>query len=81
MMKRVVPAIVAVCTVLLATADARERPAWAVDPAIPGPTLPSAGRSLFDFVTAGGVPFPFEALVRKIEAAAGCDAGTCVKRC
>ncbi|MET1084163.1 MAG: hypothetical protein ABWY12_14115 [Burkholderiales bacterium] len=80
MMKRVFPAIVAVCTVLLATADARERPAWAIDPAVPGSVLPSAGRSLFDFVTAGGVPFPLEALVRKMEAAAGCDAGKCVKQ-
>jgi hypothetical protein len=80
MMKRVVPAIVAVCTILHPGADAREAPAWAIDPAVPGSTLPAAGRSLFDFVTAGGVPFPFEALVRKVEAAAGCEAGKCVKQ-
>ena len=35
--------------------------------AVPGPSMPPVGRSLFDFVTAGGVPFPFEALIRKIE--------------
>ena len=64
----------------LRLADARERPAWAIDPAVPGSVLPSAGRSLFDFVTAGGVPFPFEALVRKMEAAAGCAPGKCVKQ-
>ncbi len=33
--------------------SAQTMPAWAIDPAMPGPTLPPAGRSLFDFVTAG----------------------------
>ncbi len=55
-----------------------EKASWAVNPAMPGPTLPPAGRSLFDFVAADGIPFPFEALVRKIEARAGCTDGTCV---
>lgn len=59
--------------------DARAAPAWAADPAVPGPTLPPASRSLFDYVTADGVPYPFEALVRKIEARAGCTPGQCVK--
>ncbi len=53
---------------------------WAVDPARPGPDAPPAGRSLFDFVAtveAGGkrvydVPFPFERLVQRLEARAGC---------
>ncbi|MET0218083.1 MAG: hypothetical protein ABW205_09185 [Burkholderiales bacterium] len=53
---------------------------WAVDPAQPGPILPPAGRSLFDFVATspgrGGmaydVPFPLEALVARIEERAGC---------
>lgn len=48
---------------------------WAVDPLRPGPDLPPAGRSLFDFlVTTQGedgpvydVPFPFPALLAKIE--------------
>ena len=48
----------------------------AVDPDEPGPDLPPRGRSLFDFVTMqeeGGravqvVPFPFKALLAKIEA-------------
>jgi cytochrome c553 len=47
-------------------------PMWAVDPGQPGPDLPPAGRSLFDFIAADGVPFPFEALVRKVEQRAGC---------
>ena len=50
-------------------------PVWVVDPANPGPDMPPVGRSLFDYlVTAenGGqmrykVPFPFAALVRRIE--------------
>lgn len=55
-----------------------EKASWAVDPAMPGPALPPAGHSLFDFVAADGIPFPFEALVRKIEERAGCTDGTCV---
>ena len=54
--------------------------AWAVDPTLPGPNLPPAGRSLFDFlVTEKGdgkgvyhIPFPFEALMKKVEYRAGC---------
>src|SRR5947209_2640382 len=50
-------------------------PPWAVDPEDPGEDLPPAGRSLFDFlvtVPRGGervydVPFPFAALVSRIE--------------
>jgi len=53
---------------------------WAVNPAAPGPDLPSAGRSLFDFVAtverdgarAYDLPFPFEALVQRLAARAGC---------
>jgi hypothetical protein len=53
---------------------------WAVDPARPGPDAPPAGRSLFDFVASvdsGGrsvydIPFPFERLVQRLEARAGC---------
>jgi len=55
-----------------------EKASWAVDPAMPGPTLPPTGRSLFDFIAADGIPFPFEALVRKIEMRAGCKPGGCV---
>ena len=53
--------------------------AWAVDPGDPGPSLPPSGRSLFDQLigepaTAGGaVPFPFAALVRRIEERLGPD--------
>src|SRR5262245_18962625 len=57
-----------------------EPPGWAVDPAHPGPDAPPAGRSLFDFVatTASGtkrvydIPFPFQRLVERLEARAGC---------
>lgn len=52
-------------------------PVWAVDPAAPGHDRPAAGVSLFDEIAADGVPFPFEALVRKIERAAGCMPGRC----
>ncbi len=79
MTKGLVAAIVAVCAMPLATAGTREGPVWAADPAVPGPSLPPVGRSLFDFVVADGVPFPFEALVRKVEAGAGCAPGACVK--
>lgn len=47
---------------------------WVVDPNVPGVDLPPAGRSLFDFLMTDGsggatyqVPFPFEALRKKIE--------------
>ena len=71
--------IVAVCAIPMADAGTRDLPAWAADPAAPGPSLPPVGRSLFDFVAADGVPYPFDALVRKIEARAGCAPGACVK--
>lgn len=71
--------IVGVCAIPVAAAATPGQPAWAADPAAPGPSLPPVGRSLFDFVAADGVPYPFEALVRKIEASAGCAPGTCVK--
>ena len=79
MMKGLVAAIVAMCVMPLASAGARELPAWAADPAAPGSSLPPVGRSLFDFVVADGVPFPFESLVRKVESGAGCAPGACVK--
>jgi len=50
-------------------------PAWAVDPADPGPDAPPVGRSLFDFVvSADEIPFPFERLVQLLEQRAGCKA-------
>ncbi|HEX5718569.1 MAG TPA: hypothetical protein VF179_20580 [Thermoanaerobaculia bacterium] len=43
-------------------------PEWAVDPQDPGPSLPPSGHSLFDFLTGHeGVPFPFSALLDRIE--------------
>jgi mono/diheme cytochrome c family protein len=53
---------------------------WAVDPARPGPDAPPSGRSLFDFVATVesdgkriyDIPFPFERLVQRLEARAGC---------
>ena len=61
---------------------------WAADPTSAGDSLPASGRSLFDVMMAEGkrvdVPFPFEALLRKIESRAGCAArpaggGECLK--
>lgn len=59
-------------------------PAWVVAPAFPGENLPSVGRSLFDQVFAvkrGGqaeieVPFPFEALLARLEAQLQREAGS-----
>lgn len=51
---------------------------WAIDPAVPGPVLPPSGRSLFDFIAADGIPFPFAALVQKIERQLGCSGGACI---
>ena len=57
------------------------QPRWAVDPGQPGTNLPPAGRSLLDFALASerdgaaayDVPFPFEALIRRIQERAGCN--------
>jgi hypothetical protein len=56
-----------------------EPPVWVVDPSKPGPDLPPTGASLFDAATldangARNVPFPFEKLLQRLEAAAGCSA-------
>ena len=48
---------------------------WVADPKDPGPSLPPAGRSLFDFVVmrevegrkVSDLPFPLEALIRRIQ--------------
>ena len=70
-------AFVLACSVLLVPVSTAA-PAWAVDPADPGSNLPSTGRSLFDEITHDGVPFPFEALVGRIEKRAGCEPAGCV---
>ncbi len=68
---------------------AADAPAWAVNPAAPGPDAPPAGRSLFDFVVtreADGkrvfdIPFPFTALVQRVAERAGCAGREpCVKQ-
>ena len=65
-------------SVLVVPASGAAVPAWAVDPADPGAIRPTQGQSVFDQINADGVPFPFEALVRKIESAAGCQSGKCM---
>ena len=64
------------------------RPKWAVRASKPGSDRPPAGRSLFDFVATReqdgervhDIPFPFEALLQRINARAGCDAdGECLR--
>jgi hypothetical protein len=72
--------LVAVLVMTLAASPCpADEPQWAADPSRPGPNLPPTGRSLLDFVAADGLPFPFAALVRKIEARSGCRPGACVK--
>jgi hypothetical protein len=61
------------CAVAFGRADAQsDQAAWAADPSRPGPDLPPAGRSLFDhLVSKGGayrVPFPFAALIERVQA-------------
>lgn len=59
-----------------------EGPPWVVDPTEPGPNLPPTGRSLFDFLVTKGqggqrvydVPFPFPALLARIERQLGVKA-------
>ena len=65
------------CCALNSHADATT-PRWALDPSVPGADLPAEGRSLFDLMAADGMPFPFAALVRKLERQLGCNAGQCV---
>jgi cytochrome c553 len=59
-------------TFMLAAGHAAAAPQWAVDPGEPGPDLPPAGRALFDAFAADGIPFPFEALLRKLDRQIGC---------
>jgi hypothetical protein len=52
---------------------------WVINPSVPGADMPHAGASLFDRLTIGEdgkqeVPFPFERLIARLEAAAGCNA-------
>src|SRR5438309_9867336 len=72
---------------MAADADTTAVPApaalWTVDPAGFEPNLPPAGRSLFDFLMVrqqGGtaqydIPYPFDALLRKIETRLKTDEG------
>ncbi len=78
MSKQRMAAVVLAGSVLAVPASGAAAPAWAVDPADPGVNRPAHGQSLFDQINADGVPFPFEALVRKIETAAGCQSGRCM---
>jgi hypothetical protein len=81
--RKVIAGVALAAAACAALAQAREAPpgaVWAVNPAAPGPDLPPAGRSLFDFVATVerdgrrtyDLPFPFEALVKRLEARAGC---------
>src|SRR3546814_9629102 len=64
-------------------AGSTPRPKWAVRASKPGSDKPPAGRSLFDFVATRehdgervyDIPFPFEALLQRINARAGCGSG------
>ena len=78
MWKRWAAAVVLTGSVTVVPVSGYAAPAWAVDPSDPGVNRPAHGQSLFDQINADGVPFPFEMLVRKIEAAAGCKPGACM---
>ena len=78
MWKQRAAAVVLIGSVLLVPVSGTAAPAWAVDPVDPGSNRPSTGQSLFDEITADGVPFPFDALVGKIEKKAGCQPARCV---
>jgi mono/diheme cytochrome c family protein len=66
------------------TAASTPHPAWAVRASKPGSDRPPAGRSLFDFVATReqdgtrvyDIPFPFEALLHRVNARAGCGTGS-----
>ena len=78
MWKRWAAAVVLTGSVTVVPVSGSAAPAWAVDPSDPGANRPAHGQSLFDQINPDGVPFPFEMLVRKIEAAAGCKSGACM---
>jgi hypothetical protein len=78
MWKQRAATLVLTVTALAVPASGAAAPAWAIDPADPGANRPTSGQSLFAQITAEGVPFPFDALVRKIENAAGCQSGKCI---
>lgn len=77
-------------TVALAPAlPAGPQPRWAVDPTQIGGNLPPSGRSLFDFAMAKSVdgkpaydiPYPFDALARRVSEQAGCSASSdCIRQ-
>ena len=58
-------------------ATAAPAPVWSVDPSVPGADTPVAGVSAFDVATTvegrQTIPFPFEKLLTRLEAAAGCS--------
>ena len=72
-----------------ASAGGEAAPRWVVDPNEAGADLPPAGQSTFDRVVTKrdgdrgvyDIPFPFEALIERIEAVAGCAApDSCTRR-
>jgi mono/diheme cytochrome c family protein len=79
-MRALAIAVMAVLALPIATLAQPREPAWAVDPARAGADAPPVGRALFDFVATRDVqgkyvydlPFPFERLIERLEARAGC---------
>jgi mono/diheme cytochrome c family protein len=72
---------VAVAFAAQAIAQTPPSPRWAVDARAPGPDAPPKGRSLFDVLASTDVPFPYEALIDRLERRAGCGAQKgCVKQ-
>ena len=67
----------------------RPAPTWVIDPAVPGEDLPAVGRSLFDqlFAVARNgqsaieLPFPFTALLARLDAQLVTDPGSALPPC
>ena len=67
-----------ICTSSLAAACPAAAAVWTVDPVKPGAPVAGAGHSLFDELTRDGVPFPFEALLARIDQRTGCAPASCI---
>lgn len=52
---------------------------WPIDPVEPGAPVAGTGYSVFDELTRDGVPFPFEALLARIDQRTGCSQASCIE--
>lgn len=61
----------------LASTASLAAPTWAVDPTEPGADRGASGHSTLEQVLDGEFPFPFEALLRRIDQRLGCGPSSC----